>query len=137
MPLWAAGRRYKAGTGSYQIGPVTEAPPKPKGLLDAQGRLFVKSRPQYEDLGVSSFLVATSQPYSMSNMGDIDQTAKINQFLKDAKAAGKVAYFPAGIYLVKGTVNVPTGSRIQGSSWSQVGASDKHSYGDGTNIYPR
>ncbi len=73
----------------------------------------------------------------MSNIGDIDQTAKINQFLKDAKAAGKVAYFPAGIYLVKGTVNVPTGSRIQGSSWSQVGASDKHSYGDGTNIYPR
>jgi hypothetical protein len=80
----------------------------------------VRSRPQYEDLPTSSFLVATSQPYGISNMGDGDQTLAINQFLKDAKNAGKVAYFPAGIYLVQGTVTIPTGSRVQGSSWSQV-----------------
>lgn len=55
---------------------------------------LVRSRPQHEDLPTSSFLVATSQPYHISNMGDGYQTFAIKQFLKDAKNAGKVAYFP-------------------------------------------
>ena len=49
-----------------------------------------------------------------------DQSTKINKFLQDAASAGKIAYFPGGIYLVEDTVFVPVGSRIQGSSWSQV-----------------
>lgn len=114
VALWATGRRYKAGQGSHQDGPVYEAPPKPKELLDAQGRLFVRSRPQYEDLE----LPRRRQPALRHfNMGDRDQTLA---FVMDAKNAGKVAYFLAGIYLVQGTVTLPTGSRVQGSSWSQV-----------------
>lgn len=118
VQLWAAGRRYNGGNGSYQVGPVTGAPPKPSGLL-AGGKLFVRSRPQYQNLGAGNFLVATTDG-GISNDGIGDQTAKINQFLQNAQSSGKVAYFPAGIYLCTGTVTIPTGSRVQGSSWSQV-----------------
>ncbi|KAK1832080.1 pectate lyase superfamily protein-domain-containing protein [Podospora conica] len=127
VELWAVGRRYKAGRGSYELGHVMGAPPKPNGLLDSQGRLFVRSRPQYEDVPSSSFLVATT--YGISNAGDGDQTQKINQFLVDAKEAGKIAYFPAGIYMITGTVTIPTGSRLQGSSWSQIMATGNY-FGD-------
>lgn len=29
-------------------------------------------------------------------------------------------FFPAGVYLVQGTVKVPVGSKIIGSGWSQI-----------------
>jgi len=119
IPLWAAGRRYKAGKGSYEVGMVDGAPAKPPGLLSG-GKLFVKSRPQYENLGVGSFLVATQAPYNLNNLGTGDQTAGLNRFLADAASSGKIAFFPAGIYLAQGTVKVPPGSRLQGSSWSQI-----------------
>jgi hypothetical protein len=119
VKLWAAGLRYKAGKGSYQVGPVTDAPARPSALLSG-GNFLVKTRPQYSNLGIDNFLVATK--YGLSNDGRSDQTSKMNAFLKDAASAGKIAYFPAGIYLVEGTVVVPTGSRLQGSSWSQVSA---------------
>jgi hypothetical protein len=69
-------------------------------------------------LGTGSFLVATQN--NVKNDGTGDQTSAINSFLLKAKAAGQVAYFPAGIYQVGGTVFMPTGSRVQGSSWSQI-----------------
>lgn len=116
--LWATGKRYNGSTGSSQTGEVT-APAKAKGLLDGSGKLFVRERPQYEGLGAGSFLVATSDG-GCKNDGSGDQTSCINSFLQNAKGAGKVAYFPAGIYQVGGTVFVPTGSRVQGSSWSQI-----------------
>ncbi|KAK0673186.1 pectate lyase superfamily protein-domain-containing protein [Cercophora samala] len=119
VKLWGAGRRYKAGKGSYEVGPITGAPERPAGLLSG-GKLFVKSRPQFESLGAGAFLVATQAPYNLRNDATGDQTAGLNRFLADAAAAGKVAYFPAGIYLAEGTVKVPIGSRLQGSSWSQI-----------------
>jgi hypothetical protein len=82
------------------------------------GKLFTKSRPQYEGLGVGEFLIATE--HGCKNDGTGDNTKAINDFLK--AAVGKVAYFPAGIYSVQGTVNVPINSKLQGASWSQIQA---------------
>jgi len=119
VKLWAAGPRYYGGNGSYAAGLVDDAPARPDGLLD-QGQFFVRSRPQYESHNVNSFLVATHTPYNLKNDGTGDQTAGLNQFLADAASSGKIAYFPAGIYLATGTVKVPVGSRVHGSSWSQI-----------------
>lgn len=114
--LWATGKRYNGSTGSAQTGPVT-APAKGKALLDSKGKLFVRSRPQYESVDTSGFLVATSDG-GCKNDASGDQTTCINSFLQKAK--GKIAYFPAGIYTIGGTVFIPTGSKVQGSSWSQI-----------------
>lgn len=117
VDLWAVGQRYEGGRGGYQSGNVANAPRRPASLL-SKGNFFYRSRPQYEWLDVGDFLVATAQ--GIQNDGTGDQTTGINSFLQSAVGQGKVAYFPAGIYQVLGTVEVPLGSKIQGSSWSQV-----------------
>jgi hypothetical protein len=90
------------------------APAKAKELLDPQtGFLFVRERPQYEDLDAGSFLVATTDG-GCKNDGTGDQTSCINTFLQKALGRGQVAYFPAGIYTIGDTVVIPTGSRVQG-----------------------
>ncbi|KAI2471682.1 pectin lyase fold/virulence factor [Annulohypoxylon bovei var. microspora] len=117
--LWATGKRYNGSVGSTQTGDVT-APAKAKGLLDSKtGFLFVRERPQYEDLSAGSFLVATTDG-GCKNDGTGDQTSCVNSFLQKAVGGGQIAYFPAGIYTVGSTVLIPTGSRVQGSSWSQI-----------------
>lgn len=118
VDLWATGRRYNGSTGSFQTGPVT-APRKSANLIDNTAHaLFIRSRPQYETVSLATFSVATA--HGIKNDGTGDQTAAINAFLQAAVAAKQIAYFPAGIYQVGGTLFVPTGSRIQGSSWSQI-----------------
>ncbi|KAB5566246.1 exo-1,3-beta-D-glucanase [Coniochaeta sp. 2T2.1] len=117
LGLWGIGQRFTGRSDSYQSGAITGVPNRPASLLD-QGFFFSRSRPQYGSLGVGDFLVATAQ--GIKNDGTGDQTAVINQFLQNAVAQNKVAFFPAGIYQVQGTVKVPVGSRIQGSSWSQI-----------------
>lgn len=117
ISLWATGKRYDGGKGSVQTGTVT-APKKSTRLLDSSGKLFYRARPQYENLGTSSFLVATDE--GCKNDGTGDNTNAINAFLQKAQAAGQVAYFPAGIYIVGGTVVIPTGSKVQGAAWSQI-----------------
>ncbi|KFA45429.1 hypothetical protein S40293_10065 [Stachybotrys chartarum IBT 40293] len=116
--LWATGRRYRGSRGNYETGAIAERRERPEALLGSDGKLFTKSRPQYEDLGAGDFLIATDEGCSNDGMGD--QTSAVNAFLRAAVSAGKVAYFPAGIYLVEGTVEIPVNSRIVGASWSQI-----------------
>ncbi|EER40925.1 exo-beta-1,3-glucanase [Histoplasma capsulatum H143] len=115
--LWAIGRRYDGYNGTYISGEV-DAPQKGKRLLDEDGKLFYRPRPQYKDLKVDEFLIATE--HDCKNDGTGDNTGDINAFLEKAKKEGKIAYFPAGIYRVGGTVFIPIGSRVQGASWSQI-----------------
>ncbi|EEH35016.2 glucan 1,3-beta-glucosidase [Paracoccidioides lutzii Pb01] len=117
VKLWAIGRRYNGYNGTYTSGEV-DSPKKGSGLLDINGKLFYQPRPQYEDLRLDQFLIATE--HGCKNDGTGDNTAGINSFLEKANKDGKVAYFPAGIYRVGGTVVIPTGSRVQGASWSQI-----------------
>jgi len=117
-PLWATGKRYNGAEGSTQTGPVT-APGRGKGLNDANGFLFVRSWPQYEKNTVDSFLIATTDG-GCKNDATGDQASCINTFLLQALDSGKIAYFPAGVYAVGSTINIPTNSVVQGSLWSQI-----------------
>jgi hypothetical protein len=124
VALWAHGRRYICSKGKRLTGHVEKRPTKLTPLLDGSGKLFTRLRPQYENLPASAFLVATQN--GCRNDGSSDNTAAINEFLQRAVAARKVAYFPAGIYSVHGTVKFPPGSRVQGSGWSQVQATGSY-----------
>jgi hypothetical protein len=117
IDLWAIGRRYDGYEGTYTSGSV-DAPAKSDRLLDDDGKLFYRSRPQYEGFSVDRFRIATE--HGCKNDGTGDNTEAINAFLLEARDASQIAYFPAGIYRVGGTVTIPTGSRVQGSSWSQI-----------------
>ncbi|KAF3929479.1 hypothetical protein ABW19_dt0200131 [Dactylella cylindrospora] len=115
---WAIGRRYTNtdGTGAYVAGHVDPAPSKPEGLLGQSGKYFTRSRPQYENLAASEFIIATD--HDIMNDGSGDQSAAINSLLENAN--GRPVFFPAGIYQVKGTVFVPVGTRMVGEGWSQI-----------------
>ncbi|KAL2802026.1 pectate lyase superfamily protein-domain-containing protein [Aspergillus granulosus] len=116
--LWATGKRYNGADGSTQTGAVT-APGRGEGLDDSDGFLYVRSRPQYEKNDVSSFLVATTDG-GCKNDASGDQASCINTFLRRAVDSHQIAYFPAGVYTVGSTVNIPTNSVVQGSLWSQI-----------------
>ncbi|KAF9872609.1 putative glucan 1, 3-beta-glucosidase [Colletotrichum karsti] len=117
VELWAIGKRYNGYEGTSTAGAV-DAPARPESLLDDDGKLFYRSKPQYEDFAVGQFRIATE--HGCRNDGTGDNTNSINTFLREAQAAGQIAYFPAGIYRVGGTVLIPTGSRVVGAAWSQI-----------------
>jgi hypothetical protein len=117
--LWATGKRYNGDEGSTQTGTITGAPGRGDGLNNPDGLLYVRSRPQYEGHGTDSFLVATTDG-GCKNDATGDQASCVNAFLRSALAGKKIAYFPAGVYAVGSTVNIPTGSVVQGSLWSQI-----------------
>ncbi|KAH9906746.1 pectate lyase superfamily protein-domain-containing protein [Xylariomycetidae sp. FL2044] len=115
---WAIGRRYTRsdGSGEYVAGLVSPSSEKPGPLLDDNGHYYVRSRPQYEDMGANNIFVATEHGCSSDGTGD--QSAAINTLL--SSHVGSMIFFPAGIYQVKGTVFIPVGSVIVGSGWSQI-----------------
>jgi glucan 1,3-beta-glucosidase len=121
---WAMGQQYvdAAESGTKQGRFVDPAPSKSPALLDRTGRFFTQSKPQYETLAAGSIVVATDR--GVSNAMDGDQTAAINSLL--AGNVGAVIFFPAGIYLVKGTVHVPVGSVMVGEGWSQIMATGSY-----------
>lgn len=82
-------------------------------MLNSNGAYFTRPKPQYEG---TTPVVATQN--GVSNSGTGDQTAAINALLSGN--VGSVIFFPAGVYLVSGTVHVPVGSKIIGSGWSQI-----------------
>ncbi|KAK0732416.1 pectate lyase superfamily protein-domain-containing protein, partial [Apiosordaria backusii] len=128
--LWEYGKHYIHNRGESTMGSSIDDRPRPAALLDGTGNLFTRLRPQYENLTTSSFLVATDE--GCFNNGTGDNTDAINAFLKKALDAKQIAYFPAGIYSVQGTVTFPTGSQIQGSGWSQIQATGTY-FSDMTN----
>ncbi|AEO70912.1 glycoside hydrolase family 55 protein [Thermothielavioides terrestris NRRL 8126] len=118
IDFWASGYRYIAanGTGSDVTGYLSKPPARPASLVNQAGEYFWQDPPLYSTLTASSFVVATES--GVANDGTGDQTAAINALLKNN--VGTPIFFPAGIYQVQGTVQVPVGSIIVGSAWSQI-----------------
>ncbi|KAM7211124.1 glucan-beta-glucosidase [Rhypophila decipiens] len=117
--LWAMGKRYMNGsTGTVESSSVT-APAKGKSLLASNGKLFTRSRPQYEKASRGDFLIATSDG-GCKNDATGDQADCLNAFFNKALSQKKIAYLPGGVYAVGKTVFIPTGSRVVGASWSQI-----------------
>ncbi|KAK1458297.1 hypothetical protein CMEL01_15644 [Colletotrichum melonis] len=113
---WVSGQQYLPSGSGKKSGFMNPAVKKPQGLLDGSGRYFVRSKPQYESAGTGGIIVATAN--GVSNDGTGDQTEAINSLLSSKK--GSVIFFPAGVYMIKGTVKIPVGSRMIGSMWSQI-----------------
>lgn len=111
---WVSGYQFLPdGSGEKRTGFVNPSPKKPQQLLDNSGAYYRRAKPQYES---ESPIVATD--HGISNDGTGDQASAINSLL--AGSLGSVVFFPAGIYQVKSTIKVPSGSKIVGSAWSQI-----------------
>ncbi|KAM7193073.1 Pectate lyase superfamily domain containing protein [Naviculisporaceae sp. PSN 640] len=114
---WVSGYQVGVdGDGGELSGYSEVKPDKPAALLDSRGSWYYRSKPQYENVGAGSFIVATNN--GISNDGTGDQTAAINSLLRNN--VGSLIFFPGGVYLVRDTIFVPVGSKIVGSGWSNI-----------------
>jgi len=123
---WIRGNTYAANSttaahASGQLVPVS----RPATLVDpTTGSYPALPPPTYADVALSSFInVKTVAAHPVAGDGVTDDTAAIQAILNDAAAAGKLVFFPHGIYILTDTVVVPTGSRLVGEAWTQLSAS--------------
>ena len=140
---WSQGHGYSTGatltakraTGLPQI-PLQgnlKAPNKPAVLLDSNGNIFERSRPQYADVPASSFVSVKDQ--GAKGDGVTDDTAAIQRVLLSECVKGNVVYFDHGAYLITKTVTVPANCKILGEFWPLIMADGK-SFSDVNNPTP-
>ncbi|CAK3804513.1 Hypothetical predicted protein [Lecanosticta acicola] len=118
---WAQGNGYdKSATAIKADGVVTGAPVKASSLLGPDGKIFGRSKPQYEDVPASNFLSAKVKG-GCAGDGQTDDTKCINDFLAlVANTLNAIAYFDHGAYLVKDTIKVPNKIKIVGCIWPLI-----------------
>ena len=94
--------------------------PKPRSLLNSDGSVFERARPQYEGLPISSFVSVKSN--GAKGDGITDDTAAIQKIF-NTTPLNKVVYFDYGAYVVSKTIRVPKQIKITGEIWPLIVAS--------------
>ncbi|KAI9277912.1 exo-beta-1,3-glucanase [Umbelopsis sp. AD052] len=114
---WGQGSLYTntSGSGTFNQKTLPVIPKKGANLLASDGRFFERPRPQYEQYAASDFVSVKAS--GAHGDGKTDDTAVIQKVLTES-AGCKIVYFPAGVYIISSTVNVPAGTRIVGEAWS-------------------
>lgn len=115
---FAQGRTYTGNAGK-NIQTAQNAISKPAGLMQ-DGKVFTKTKPQYENLAASAFVSVKSA--GAKGDGSTDDTAAIQKIF-DSWQEGEVIYFDHGAYVVTDTVKVPKNIKITGEMWPMIMAS--------------
>ncbi len=98
---------YPAGsTVTLKVGPSDTASYYVIDLVDLEQVAPALSQPA-GSLSVSS--------YGATGNGSTDDTTAINNCISAAESSGKVVWFPAGTYLLTGSLNITTGVSLQGA----------------------
>ncbi|EFR04093.1 hypothetical protein MGYG_07100 [Nannizzia gypsea CBS 118893] len=97
-------------------------PSKPAILLDKNGKVFERAKPQYENVPASQFISVKSA--GAKGDGKTDDTKAIQAVL-DKATADQVVYFDHGAYLITSTIKVPKNIKITGEIWPMLMATGK------------
>ncbi|KAH9207216.1 pectate lyase superfamily protein-domain-containing protein [Leptodontidium sp. 2 PMI_412] len=121
---WVAGPVYEGSTTARTVsaGGKVGNFRRHATLLDDKGTYFERSKPQYEDLGIGSFLHV--KDYGATGDGSTDDTAAFQKALY--ASVGKILFVDAGSYILTSTVTIPSGAKIIGETWSQLVASGSY-----------
>jgi glucan 1,3-beta-glucosidase len=114
---FAQGRQYPTPNGGKAVQASQTGTPKPTVLLNAAGNVFTRSKPQYENEQVSSFLSVKN--HGAAGDGITDDTEAIQNIFNSASASD-IVYFDHGAYLITKTVTVPKNIRITGEIWPLI-----------------
>ncbi|KAI9775833.1 MAG: hypothetical protein M1835_005679 [Candelina submexicana] len=106
--------------GKQVHGALTRPAPKPATLLNTQGAVFERAKPQYEELPASAFVSVKS--CGAKGDGITDDTEAIQKVL-DSVTRDQIVYFDHGAYIVSRTIKVPKDIRITGEIWPMIMAS--------------
>ncbi|KAJ5544547.1 hypothetical protein N7535_007055 [Penicillium sp. DV-2018c] len=118
IAAWGQGHKYTPnGPANFQ-GSFTP-PTRPSALLaSGSNRYYTKTKPQYAQSPVSSFVSVRSA--GARGDGSTDDTSAIQSALSSAASSGKILFFDQGTYKVTSTLYVPPGSRIVGEAYSVI-----------------
>jgi glucan 1,3-beta-glucosidase len=121
-PGWGMGWRFTDSNpnGANVNGEISPKPTKPRSLLTPGGQFFEKSKPLYRDLLPTDVINVLQFNVQNDGTNAAGNTAGINTALQSAAQSKKILVFPAGVYAVDNTLNIPPGSRIVGVLWSQI-----------------
>jgi hypothetical protein len=134
--FFAQGRTYSGAGGA--AGKAVQAPQdavkKPDVLLDATtGKVFTRSKPQYENVPVGNFVSVKAN--GAKGDGKTDDTDAI-QAIFDKATADQVVYFDHGAYIITKTVKVPKSIRITGEVLPLILAGGDSTFKDQANPQP-
>jgi hypothetical protein len=110
---WVQGRDYSSGTGQA-IQMAQGKIKKPDVLLANDGKVFTRTKPQYETTDAGHFV--SIKTAGAVGDGNTDDTAAIQKVLDNAKE-GDIVYFDHGAYLISNTIHVPKNIKITGEMW--------------------
>ncbi|KAI0393912.1 glycoside hydrolase family 55 protein [Xylariaceae sp. FL0594] len=128
---WVQGKDYNSGKGQA-IQRVQSKINKPDALAGSDGKMFTRTKPQYEQIPAARFLSVRSG--GAVGDGKTDDTAAIQKVLNSAKD-GDVVYFDHGAYIITSTINVPKNVKITGEMWPLLMAAGEK-FTDGTKPVP-
>ncbi|KAI0165858.1 glucan 1,3-beta-glucosidase GLUC78 precursor [Xylariaceae sp. FL1272] len=86
----------------------------PAGLLDDDGNVFTRTKPQYEHVPAKNFVSVKAQ--GAMGDGSTDDTAAIQNILSSA-TEDQIVYFDHGAYLISDTIKIPNNIKITGEMW--------------------
>ncbi|RCI15252.1 hypothetical protein L249_6554 [Ophiocordyceps polyrhachis-furcata BCC 54312] len=124
---WIQGRSYQGPKGMAVQSPALSPINKPGVLLADNGRIFTRSKPQYDTTPVNKFVSAKSK--GAKGDGKTDDT-KALQALFDNLKPDEIAYFDHGAYLVTDTVRVGKQTKIVGEIWPLIMAGGDRNFKD-------
>lgn len=130
---YVQGKEYLGANSGKAVQGTATAVGKPSSLLDASGKVFTRSRPQYETLPASSFISVKSN--GAKGDGITDDTAAIQAIFNSATPES-VVYFDHGAYVITSTVKVPKDIRITGEMWPLIMAGGSSFFKDMSNPKP-
>lgn len=110
------GNSVSGGTAVKAVQAAQSAVTKPDSLL-SNGRVFTRSKPQYETVPAANFVSVKSA--GAKGDGQTDDTAAIQKAM-DSLTADQILYFDHGAYIVTDTVKVPKDIKITGEIWPLI-----------------
>ncbi len=135
ISAWAQGNVPGSGSAgsSKAIRGSQTAVQKSASLLDSTGKIFARSRPQYETIPVSNFVSVKAK--GAKGDGKTDDTAAL-QAIFDSVGSNQIVYFDHGAYLVTDTIKIPKNVHITGEVWPVILAGGSSKFSDANNTRP-
>jgi len=119
---WGEGNKYTP-TGPQRLQGYFTPSSRPGSLLSGS-KYYVRSKPQYQTLPLSSFQSVRSA--GATGNGVTDDTTALQNAINSATSAGHVVFFDAGTYLVTRTLSIPAGAKLVGESYSVIMSSGSY-----------
>lgn len=128
---WGQGHEYTPNGPTSLQGSFT--PNSRPGVLLSGSSYYTRSKPQYQDLPLSSF--TSTRSGGATGNGVTDDTSALQAVINSAAAAGNVLFWDAGIYRVTSTLTMPPGSKWVGESYAVILSSGSY-FNDMNNPQP-